>query len=224
MSNIDIAKYIDHTALKPETREIEIIELCREAKQYGFAAVCLNPCYVNLAAKLLTGTAVKVATVIGFPLGATTTEAKAFETEQAFKAGAHEVDMVMNIGALKEGKDEFVKSDIKAVVNIAKSQVPKKLVKVIIETCLLTEEEKIRACLLAVETGVDFVKTSTGFSSGGATIEDVKLIKKTAGDKASVKASGGIKSFSAALAMIEAGADRIGASAGVAIVEESCIL
>lgn len=217
MPDMEIAQYIDHTALKPPTGEKEIIELCREAKQYGFAAVCLNPCFVNLANKLLTGTMVKVATVVGFPLGATTTEVKVFEAEQAFQAGAHEVDMVMNIGALKEGKEEFVQSDIAAVVNIAKSQIPKKTVKVIIETGLLTKEEKEKACLLVIAAGADFVKTSTGFSGSGATIADIKFIKKVVGNKAQIKASGGIKDYSTALAMLKAGATRIGTSSGVEV-------
>lgn len=218
MPEIQIAKYIDHTALKPETSEGNIIELCREAKHYGFAAVCVNPYYVNLASKLLTGTTVKVATVIGFPLGATTIETKNFEAEQAFKEGAHEVDMVINIGALKSNKDEYVQNDIEAVVKIAKSQVPKKLVKVIIETCLLTDEEKKRACKLAIQAGADFVKTSTGFGGGGATIKDVRLMKEVVQDKALIKASGGIRDYKTALEMIKAGADRIGTSSGVAIV------
>ncbi|MFZ7103464.1 MAG: deoxyribose-phosphate aldolase [Peptococcaceae bacterium] len=217
---MEIAKYIDHTALKPQTSEQEIIELCREAKQYGFAAVCVNPWYVNLAAKLLIGTQVKIAAVVGFPLGATTSGVKVFEAGQAFQDGAHEVDMVMNIGALKSGKDAIVQEDIRAVVKAAKNEVPKKLVKVIIETNLLSRQEKMTACRLAVEAGADFVKTSTGFSGGGATVEDVKLMREVAGSKALVKASGGIKDLKTALSMIEAGACRIGTSSGLAIMAE----
>ena len=218
MLDLDIAKYIDHTILKPQTTEAEIVELCREAKQYGFAAVCVNPCYVNLAAKLLTGTKVKVATVIGFPLGANTMEVKAFEAERAFKEGAQEIDMVINIGALKSGKYDYVQEDIYAVVNVAKNQVPKKLVKVIIETSLLTNEEKEKACQLALIAGADFVKTSTGFNGGGASLEDVQLMKRVVGEKVKIKASGGIKDVKTALLMIEAGAERLGTSSGVAIV------
>ncbi|KJS22682.1 MAG: deoxyribose-phosphate aldolase [Clostridiaceae bacterium BRH_c20a] len=218
MLNVDIAKYIDHTILKPQTTEAEIVELCREAKQYGFAAVCVNPCYVNLAAKLLTGTKVKVATVIGFPLGANTMEVKAFEAERAFKEGAQEIDMVINIGALKSGKYDYVQEDIYAVVNVAKNQVPKKLVKVIIETSLLTNEEKEKACQLVLAAGADFVKTSTGFNGGGANLEDVQLMKRVVGEKVKIKASGGIRDVKAALLMIEAGAERLGTSSGVAIV------
>ncbi|KJS80376.1 MAG: deoxyribose-phosphate aldolase [Peptococcaceae bacterium BICA1-8] len=218
MLNVDIAKYIDHTILKPQTTEAEIVELCREAKQYGFAAVCVNPCYVNLAAKLLTGTKVKVATVIGFPLGANTIEVKAFEADRAFKEGAQEIDMVINIGALKAGKYDYVQEDIHAVVNAAKIQVPKKLVKVIIETNLLTNEEKEKACELVLAAGADFVKTSTGFNGGGANLEDVHLMKRVVGEKVKIKASGGIRDVKTALLMIEAGAERIGTSSGVAIV------
>jgi len=218
MLDLDIAKYIDHTILKPQTTEAEIVELCREAKQYGFAAVCVNPCYVNLAAKLLTGTKVKVATVIGFPLGANTMEVKAFEAERAFKEGAQEIDMVINIGALKSGKYDYVQEDIYAVVNVAKNQVPKKLVKVIIETSLLTNEEKEKACQLVLAAGADFVKTSTGFNGGGANLEDVQLMKRVVGEKVKIKASGGIRDVKAALLMIEAGAERLGTSSGVAIV------
>jgi len=220
MSEVQIAKYIDHTALKPQTTEEEIIKLCCEAKEYKFAAVCVNPCYVNLAAKLLTGTTVKIATVIGFPLGANTKEVKAFEAERAFKEGAQEVDMVINIGAIKSGRVEDVREDIEAVVHVAKNQVPKKIVKVIIETGLLTDEEKRKACQLAVAAGADFVKTSTGFNGGGATIEDIQLMKEAVGAKLKIKASGGIRDYKTALAMLDAGADRIGTSSGIAIVKK----
>jgi len=218
MLDFEIAKYIDHTILKPQATEAEIVELCCEAKQYGFAAVCVNPYYVNIAAKMLTGTEVKVAAVIGFPLGANTMEVKAYEAEQAFKEGAQEVDMVINVGALKSGKYDYVREDIQAVINVAKIQVPKKLVKVIIETSLLTNEEKEKACRLTLTAGADFVKTSTGFSGGGATLEDVQLMKQVVGDKVKIKASGGVRDKKTALLMIEAGAERIGTSSGVAIV------
>jgi len=214
--NVNIAKMIDHTLLKANTTKEQIIKLCEEAKQCGFASVCVNPTWVALAAELLEGTGVKVCTVIGFPLGANAPETKAFETKDAINKGANEVDMVINIGALKDGNDELVERDIRAVVEAAEG---KALVKVIIETCLLTEEEKVRACQLAVKAGADFVKTSTGFSTGGATVEDVALMRKTVGDKVGVKASGGVRNVDDAKAMITAGATRIGTSSGVAIVQ-----
>lgn len=223
MTDLEIAKYIDHTILKPEAREEDILELCREAKENKFSAVCVNPYYVSVAAKFLTGTGVKVATVVGFPLGVTTKETKAYEAEQAFQAGAREVDMVINIGALKSGAYETVKEDILAVVNVAKNQVPKRTVKVIIETCLLTNPEKEKACQLALDAGADFVKTSTGFNGGGATLEDIQLMKKVVGNKAKIKASGGIRDLKTALTFIKAGADRIGTSSGVAIVMEKML-
>lgn len=213
--NTKIAQMIDHTVLKADTTESQIITLCQEAREYKFASVCVNPTWVKKSAELLEGTTVKVCTVIGFPLGASTPEVKAFETEQAIKDGATEVDMVINIGALKDGKDDLVERDIKAVVDAAKG---KALTKVIIETCLLTDEEKVRACKLAVKAGTDFVKTSTGFSTGGATKEDVALMRKTVGDNVGVKASGGVRNTEDAETMINAGATRIGASAGIAIV------
>lgn len=213
----NLAAYIDHTLLKPEATEKDILKLTAEAAQYHFASVCIHPYWVKLAAKELAGTGVKVCTVIGFPLGATTSETKAFETKKAIEDGAEEMDMVINIGALKSGDIEAVEADIRAVVEAAQG----KLVKVIIETCLLTNEEKELACRLAVKAGAHFVKTSTGFSTGGATIEDVKLMRQTVGDKAGVKASGGIHTKAEAEAMIEAGATRIGASSGVKIVSES---
>ena len=211
----NIAKMIDHTLLKADTTKAQIMKLCEEAKQYGFASVCVNPTWVATAAELLKGTDVKVCTVIGFPLGASTPETKAFETKNAIENGAEEVDMVINIGALKDGNDDLVERDIRAVVEAAKG---KALVKVIIETCLLTEEEKVRACQLAVKAGADYVKTSTGFSTGGATTEDVALMRKTVGKNIGVKASGGVRDIKSAMAMIEAGATRIGTSSGVAIV------
>ncbi|WP_054635488.1 deoxyribose-phosphate aldolase [Thalassobacillus sp. C254] len=206
---------IDHTLLKPETTKEQVIDLAKEAKEHKFASVCVNPAMVETAYEILKGTEVKVCTVIGFPLGASTPETKAFETEDAIKRGAEEVDMVINIGALKAREDETVKKDILAVVEAAKG---KALTKVIIETVLLTDEEKTRACRLAVEAGADFVKTSTGFAGGGATVADVKVMKEAVGNKAKVKASGGVKNYESALEMAEAGADRIGTSSGVAIV------
>ncbi|MFC0298396.1 deoxyribose-phosphate aldolase [Geobacillus jurassicus] len=212
---MNIAKMIDHTLLKPEATEQQIVQLCAEAKQYGFAAVCVNPTWVKTAARELSGTDVRVCTVIGFPLGATTPETKAFETKNAIENGAREVDMVINIGALKSGDDGLVERDIRAVVEAAAGRA---LVKVIIETTLLTDEEKVRACQLAVKAGADYVKTSTGFSGGGATVEDVALMRKTVGDRAGVKASGGVRDRETAEAMINAGATRIGTSSGAAIV------
>lgn len=210
-----IAKMIDHTLLKPEATKEQIIRLCHEAKRHGFASVCINPTWVKTAAHELSGTDVLVCTVIGFPLGATTSETKAFETNNAIENGAREVDMVINIGALKSGDVELVERDIRAVVEAAAG---KALVKVIIETSLLSDEEKVRACQLAVKAGAGYVKTSTGFSGGGATVEDVALMRRTVGDKAGVKASGGIRDRETAEAMIEAGATRIGTSSGVAII------
>ncbi|MER2059857.1 MAG: deoxyribose-phosphate aldolase [Niallia sp.] len=212
---MNIAKMIDHTLLKADATKEQIITLCEEAKQYTFASVCVNPTWVKVASELLNGTEVKVCTVIGFPLGATTSATKAFETEDAIKNGATEVDMVINIGALKDKNYDLVKEDIKAVVDAAKG---KALSKVIIETSLLTNDEKEIACKLAVEAGADFVKTSTGFSTGGATVEDISLMRKTVGPEIGVKASGGVRSSEDTEKMINAGATRIGASSGVAIV------
>ncbi|WP_167628709.1 deoxyribose-phosphate aldolase [Listeria valentina] len=211
---MNIAKMIDHTALKPETTKEQIEKLTEEAKTYQFASVCVNPTWVKFASSQLADSGVDTCTVIGFPLGANTSSVKAFETKDAILNGATEVDMVINIGALKEGNDAFVEEDIKAVVEAADGT----LVKVIIETCLLTDEEKVRACKLAVKAGADFVKTSTGFSSGGATVHDIKLMRETVGPDIGVKASGGIRTKEDVLKMIDAGATRIGASAGVAIV------
>ncbi|MBO1512262.1 deoxyribose-phosphate aldolase [Metabacillus bambusae] len=214
MSNI--AKMIDHTALKADTTKDTIEKLCTEASEYKFASVCVNPTWVETAAKLLKGSDVKVCTVIGFPLGANTPETKAFETKDAIEKGATEVDMVINIGALKDKNDELVERDIRAVAGAAKG---KALSKVIIETSLLTEEEKVRACEIAVRAGADYVKTSTGFSSGGATVEDIELMRKTVGPEIGVKASGGVRDTEGAEAMVKAGATRIGASSGVSIVK-----
>lgn len=213
---MNIAGMIDHTLLKADATQAEITKITDEAKKYEFASVCVNPTWVSYCAEQLAGTKVKVCTVIGFPLGASTTAVKAFEAKDAIANGATEVDMVINIGALKERNDELVLKDIQAVVDAAKG---KALVKVIIETSLLTEEEKVRASELSVKAGADFVKTSTGFSTGGATPEDVALMRKTVGEITGVKASGGVRSKEDMDAMIKAGATRIGASSGVKIME-----
>jgi len=215
MATKNIAAMIDHTLLKPEATKQQIEALCQEAKEYKFASVCVNPTWVSTAKELLQGSGVMVCTVIGFPLGATTSESKAFETKNAIEHGAEEVDMVINIGALKDHNDELVENDIRAVVEAAKG---KAHTKVIIETSLLSKEEKIRACELALKAGADFVKTSTGFSTGGATTEDIALMRKTVGPDMGVKASGGVRSTEDVQKMIEAGATRIGASSSIAIV------
>ncbi|HYL93465.1 MAG TPA: deoxyribose-phosphate aldolase [Alphaproteobacteria bacterium] len=212
------ARLIDHTLLKPEATTSQITQLCTEARQYGFATVCVHPSYVALASSLLKGSPVKVCTVIGFPSGATLTAAKQFEAAEAIKLGAHEVDMVINVGALKSGRDADVLADIRALAEIAHKAGA--ILKVIIETVLLTREEKIRACQLAASAKADFVKTSTGFAGGGATAEDVALMRQTVAGKAQVKASGGIRTAADFNAMVAAGATRIGASASVAIVRE----
>lgn len=211
---MDIAKMIDHTLLKADATTEAVTKLCNEAKKYGFASVCVNTCHVALVAKLLKGSGVKTCCVVGFPLGAMLTSAKAFETKEAIRLGAEEIDMVINIGAVKDGNYDQVYEDIKAVVDAAE----KKVVKVIIETCLLTENEKVKVCELCIKAGANFVKTSTGFSKGGATKIDVALIKKTVAGKAFVKASGGVRNKEDLQAVIEAGADRIGTSNGVALV------
>jgi len=208
----NLASYIDHTLLKPIATKADILKLCEEAKHYHFASVCVNPCWVSLCAESLKGTGVKVCTVIGFPLGANTSEIKAAEAALAIKQGADEVDMVINIGALKEGNTDYVYQDILAVRKASEG----KILKVIIETSYLTDEEKKTACKLSAKAGADFVKTSTGFSNAGATAEDVKLMKEASGIK--VKASGGVRTKEDALKMIEAGASRLGASAGIKIV------
>ena len=211
-----INKYIDHTLLKAPSTSKQIRELCLQAKEYDFASVCVNTCYVSLAKEILKDTDVKVCCVVGFPLGAMATVSKAFETKQAIKDGATEIDMVINIGAAKEENWKYVEDDIRAVVEAAQGNV----VKVIIETCLLTDEEKVKACKCAINAKAHFVKTSTGFSTAGATIEDVKLMRKTVKDKCLVKAAGGVRNLKDAMAMIEAGADRLGCSAGITIMEE----
>ena len=216
MTTPQLAKMIDHTLLRADATQSEMVKLTEEAKQYQFASVCVNPGWVTYAAEQLKGTGVDICTVIGFPLGASTSETKAFETTDAIAKGATEVDMVINISALKDGKDDYVEQDIRAVVEAAAG---KALVKVIIETCLLTDDEKVRACQAAVRAGADFVKTSTGFSNGGATPEDIALMRRTVGPDVGVKASGGVRSLEDMQKMIEAGATRIGASSGVKIMQ-----
>src|SRR5512143_1528899 len=215
--DVNLARMIDHTLLKPDATQQEIAQLCFEARKYGFASVCVNPTWVSLCAQLLQGSQVKVCTVIGFPLGATSSETKAFETETAIRQGATEIDMVINIGALKARDLETVAKDIRGVVNVAHPR--GSIVKVIIETVLLTDEEKTIASLISKEAGADFVKTSTGFAGGGATVHDVELMRKTVGPQMGVKASGGVRTFEDAASMIRAGATRIGASAGVKIIQ-----
>ena len=213
---MNINKLIDHTALKPNTNKESILKLIAEAKTYDFASVCVNPCWVALAHQELKNTDVKVCTVIGFPLGANTTEVKVFETKDAIEKGAQEIDMVINIAMLKDKEYDYVENEIHQIVEAAKD---KAIVKVIIEACLLTDEEKIKACELSQKAGADFVKTSTGFSTGGATVHDVALMRKTVGEDMGVKASGGIHTHEEAMAMINAGASRIGASAGVKLLK-----
>lgn len=217
-SGMNIARYIDHTLLKSEATEEQIIKVCQEAREYKFASVCVNPCYVPLVSEQLMGSGVKTCCVIGFPLGATSTAAKVAETIDCIKNGANEVDMVINVGAIKSGNWKFVKNDIEEVCFAARG---KALVKVILETCLLTKEEIVKACAVSKMAGADFVKTSTGFSKGGAKVEDIKLMRQTVGPDMGVKASGGIRDYKTALAMIEAGASRVGASSSVAIVKEA---
>jgi deoxyribose-phosphate aldolase len=213
-----IARLIDHTILKPDATGEEVGKLCLEAREYQFASVCVNPSYVHQAASILAGSPVRITTVIGFPLGATTPTAKVIETRDAIANGADEIDMVINIGALKSGNDELVRRDIQGVVDASKG---KAIVKVILETALLTKEEKIRGCIISKMAGADFVKTSTGFGPGGATVEDIALMRSTVGPEMGIKASGGIRDFKTAKAMVDAGATRIGASASVAIVKGS---
>lgn len=214
---MNLAKYVDHTLLKPDATREQIKTLCEEAAEYDFASVCVNPFWVSYAAEILADAKAKVCTVIGFPLGANTTETKVFETTNAIENGAEEIDMVINIGALKNKEYDIVEQDIAAVV---KASHPKAIVKVIIETCLLTDEEIVKACELSVAANADFVKTSTGFSTGGATPKDVKLMKDTVKDNAFVKASGGVRSKEDAFTMIEMGADRLGTSSGILLIKE----
>lgn len=215
--NIELNSIIDHTLLKTDATEAQIKTLCKEAKEYKFASVCVSPIWISLAAKELEGSNVDICTVIGFPQGTMTTETKAFETEDAIANGATEVDMVISVGKVKDKDFNYVQNDIEAVVKAAKG---KALVKVIIETCLLTDEEKNKVCKLAKVAGADFVKTSTGFSNGGATVDDIALMRKVVGEDMGVKASGGVGTREVALAMVEAGATRLGASRGIDIVKE----
>lgn len=215
----NLAGYIDHTVLKPDACPADIEKLCREAAEFSFAAVCIVPFYVEKAVELLKGTGVKVCTVAGFPLGASTVAVKAFEAREAVLRGAQEVDMVINIGALKNADYTYVQEDIAQVVQVVREAKAGALVKVIIETCFLDHDEKVRACILARDAGADFVKTSTGFGPAGATVEDVRLMRATVGGGMGVKAAGGIRTRELTLAMIEAGASRIGTSSGVQIVK-----
>ncbi|MGE5432566.1 MAG: deoxyribose-phosphate aldolase [Syntrophomonadaceae bacterium] len=212
----NLARMIDHTLLKPDATTDEVRKLCQEAREYTFASVCVNPSFVPLCKDMLKGTPVKVCTVIGFPLGATTTEVKRFEAEQALQNGAQEIDMVLNVGMLKQGDNDYVFNDINQVVLAAKKH--NAVCKVILETALLTDEEKVRACLICKNAKADFVKTSTGFSKGGATAGDIALMRYVVGTAIGVKASGGIRTLEDAETMIQSGADRIGASASVKIV------
>lgn len=213
------ASQIDHTLLKADATRDQIRRICAEAREYRFASVCVNSCHAALVTKELQGSGVKTCCVVGFPLGAMQTTAKALEAKEAVRDGASEIDMVINVGALKEGDTAYVTEDIAAVVDaVKKASGSSAIVKVIIETCLLTDKEKVTACECAEKAGAAFVKTSTGFSTGGATTEDVALMKKTVGDRLKVKASGGIRTHADALAMIKAGADRIGASSGIALL------
>lgn len=213
---MNLAKYIDHTILKPETTKEAVVQVCQEAKEHGFFSVCVNPYYVSLVAKELAGSDVKVCSVIGFPLGASVTAVKAAETKQAIADGANEIDMVLNIAAMKNGEFDYVLNDIKGVVEALEG---KAILKVILENCLLTEEEIVKACELSVEAGAHFVKTSTGFSTGGAVASQIALMRKTVGPNIGVKASGAVRDRETAIAMVEAGASRIGASASVSIVK-----
>jgi len=215
---VEINRLIDSTLLKPDATDREITRVCDDALKYRFAAVCVNSFYTELVSGLLAGSGVRTCVVIGFPLGATASAAKVCEAEFALTRGAEELDMVMNIGALKSGESGIVREGIRAVVEVSRG---KALVKVILECCLLSDAEKAEACGLAVDAGAEFVKTSTGFSSGGATVKDVRILKDSVGDSARVKASGGIKDLLTALAMIDAGAERLGTSSGVTITEEA---
>lgn len=208
------SKYIDHTQLKPDATKEKILTLCKEAAEYDFASVCVNPCWIPVCKEALKGTDVKVCTVIGFPLGAMSKNAKVFETKDAIEAGAEEIDMVINVGMLKDGQDDYVIDEIRAVKEACGTHI----LKVIIEACLLTDEEKVRACVDAEKAGADFVKTSTGFSTGGATFEDVRLMRASVGPDVKVKAAGGIRDKETFEKMIELGAERIGTSSGAKLI------
>ena len=213
---MNYSKFIDHTNLKQDASINDIKTLCEEAIKFDFMSVCINPCFVKYAHDVLLDSEVKVCTVIGFPLGANNTKTKVYETKQALKDGADEIDMVINVSALKDKKYDYVKNEISKIKKVCKN----KILKVILETCLLTDEEIVKACELSLEAGADFVKTSTGFSKGGATVEAVALMRKTVGDKCGVKASGGVKTFEDMQKMIDAGASRIGTSSGVKLLEK----
>lgn len=213
---MEINKYIDHTVLKATTTPKDIEKLCNEAKEYKFYSVCVNGCYVPLCKKLLVNTDVKVAAVIGFPLGAMSTEAKVYEAKKCIEDGANEIDMVINVGMLKAKEYDYVREEIRQI----KEAIGTNVLKVIIETCYLTDDEKVKACELAVEAKADFVKTSTGFGTNGATFEDVTLMKKTVGNRAKVKASGGVKTYETAVKYIELGAERLGTSSGIQIINK----
>lgn len=214
----EFSKYFDHTLLKPDASESDIIKLCSEAAEYGFASVCVNSCHVPLAYRILKGSNVKTASVAGFPLGAMSTQAKAAEVSGALEDGADEIDMVINIGLAKDGRFDLLQDEISLLARLCHSK--DALLKVILETCLLTDDEIINACLAAEAAEADFVKTSTGFSTGGATAEAVRLMKRTVGSRMQIKASGGIRTLDDAMKMIDAGADRLGCSASVAIIRE----
>ncbi|OPY57347.1 MAG: Deoxyribose-phosphate aldolase 1 [Pelotomaculum sp. PtaU1.Bin035] len=220
VSPIELAGVIDHTLLKPEATNNDIVALCRQARVFGFATVCINPCYIALARRELEKSPVGVCTVIGFPLGAGNPAVKAAEAAAAVRAGATELDVVMNIGFLKSGFIRQVKDDLEGVLHAARHEGQGVTVKIILEACLLTDEEKVEACRLAVAVGADYVKTSTGFSNGGALVSDVRLLRKSVGSETGVKASGGIRNLAAALSMLNAGANRLGSSSGVAIINE----
>ncbi|MBP2016335.1 MAG: deoxyribose-phosphate aldolase [Fenollaria massiliensis] len=213
---MEINKYFDHTILKPDARKEDVIKICKEAIDYKFKSVCVNSSFAKLVKKELEGSGVDLTIVVGFPLGAMSTEAKEFETKYAVENGADEIDMVINISALKDENYDYLEEEIRRLKEICGS----KILKVIIETCLLTDDEKVRACQIAKKAGADFVKTSTGFSTGGAKVEDVRLMRKTVGDDMGVKASGGIRTLEDVKKFVEAGASRIGASASVQIMEE----
>ncbi len=218
IDRVQLARLIDHTLLKPDATKDQIIKLCDEAVRYGFASVCVHPSWVRFCRERLSGCDVMVGTVVGFPLGANTSETKAFETQKAIEDGADEIDMVVNIGRLKSGEYDYVERDIQAVVEAARTRAS---VKVILETGYLTEDEKIKGACLAKQAGADFVKTSTGFGKAGATVADVALLREVVGGEMGVKAAGGIRDYQTAVKMIEAGANRIGTSSGIAIIEEA---
>ncbi|HHU86506.1 MAG: deoxyribose-phosphate aldolase [Pelotomaculaceae bacterium] len=220
ISRTGLARLIDHTLLKPEATPDDIAGLCRQAKEYGFATVCVHPCYVPAAYSLLSGSPVAVCAVVGFPLGANAPSVKAQEAAVAVREGASEVDVVMNAGLFLGGYKELVQKDLEGVIQAARRENPGAVIKVILETCLLNEREKIEACRLVVAAGANFVKTSTGFGKSGATVQDVALLRRTVGPGVGVKASGGIRNLSTALAMVKAGADRLGTSSGVVIINE----